>query len=302
MTKSKQRLVKRYGWAAALIALFMLLPFLRGYASRRADLILELARHAPSPQSAAAQYRAASLLRPDDAAIRLEWAEVYVQAERIDDAIKVLESSRDRAGVRRVVELLMQSGQYDEALARLEKTEHKDRPEFLKLKSETLMEKGEGIAACRPIEEALDANAGDDYVVLTAICYRAAGEDGRLSELPARVSSPEAAGTMKKLMLDKLAVAKELYARKLLNSSQRMLEALNDTGTEDELLLAKLYLANRPSPELERAKKELLEASATDPANLEAHQMLAETYAKLGDQASAERERGLVKRLLEGRP
>lgn len=252
------------------------------------DNLIELRARQLATSKNVGHLKLASLLQPFDDQIQLLLSDSYLEQGRPDLAIDALEQvSASQAG-ERLAQLQFELGRFEEA-----------RRSAGKLKSELAkrigmmagLESDGGEQVCQV--EALS----ESTKLLSGLCWLGYDRKDRISQIMQRISSPEALRALDGASRDKTLLAQAFYVRGLLRSSQRALDAGGDPKNSlGHILSAKIARSNHPQ-DLKTAQDSLEKAILLDPGNLEAHQLLHDTYLLLGETKKASQEAHKVKLL-----
>jgi tetratricopeptide (TPR) repeat protein len=198
-----------------------------------------------------------------------------------------------------IADLQARSGQYQEALKTLDRVLNEGiSAATLIAKSRVLLELDRGELAAQVAKDAVSYEPDSTPARLQlGLCQIVAGDEAGYAATIASLNGVAAVETLKTAHAYKLALARELYAQGLLRTSERILNGLDDSSTERYLLQARIQLAFADVP---AAQELLVRATKLDPANIEAHKLLEEVLLKLGDEAGADEQAGLIKSLQTG--
>jgi cytochrome c-type biogenesis protein CcmH/NrfG len=233
-----------------------------------AQLISEAAGTAPP--EAAVNYQLATWLDPSNEAGFLGVARIQIAVGHAETALKAL----DHAG---------------------------EGSEAASLRTRTTIELGRTSEAARRAASLAIPGRPDTDIILAALAYALANRPSDIPALMPLVSSPEAAGRITRIAAGDVALANELYASKLPESSRTILEKL-PTSFERNLLLGHIYHDRHSLENLATATGFLVTAVTINPANIEAHQLLAAVYAERGLIAESSDQTTLAQKLISKRP
>lgn len=273
MSKSTPSAVKFWvlAWltlASAAFGLAALWPLVPAYAHTQSQAF---ARDAEANRgAAAADYQLAVWLNPANESAHLGLAQAQIAAGHPADALANLNRAGQGSEVMRLtVQACIETGRYQAA----------------------------AVAASVLITDA----PTDSDLVLAALADTLAGQTTAANALTDRLTSPEAAQAIQKATASKFPLAAELYATGLLNGSQHVLLTLPQSY-ERNLLLARIDYTFHSHDSLTEAAGLLQFAITTNPAGLEARELLGSIDRDLGDTDAAATQTALINKLKSGRP
>ncbi len=173
--------------------------------------------------------------------------------------------------------------------------------EVVRLRTRTLLELGRANEAVTQIQPLIAPHASDSDILLAACTYALSAQSDHITPLIPLVSSPEAARQLALIQTDETSLAIELYASGLPESSRRLLTSLPTSFTRN-LLLGRLYYNRHTPSDLASATDFLTTAVALNPANLEAHQLLAAVYADRDLPVDSATQTALAQKLSDKKP
>lgn len=209
-----------------------------------------------------------------------------------------LDSSND-AAFAGLAQAQVAAGQPNEALQTL--TEAGEGREVARTKVRILLELGRYTEAAGFTAILTSDKAIQEDLVLTAIALSLAQQPAAIASLKTRVSSPAALQALARAEAGDIPLATELYARGLLRSSSALLLKL-PVSFERNLLLSRIVLSRTTPASLSQAEQYLSAALTQSPSQLEARRLLYRVYQAQGNQAGANHEAQLIRRLEAGQP
>jgi tetratricopeptide (TPR) repeat protein len=237
-------------------------------AARQSDKLVAEAGSVP-PAEAAADYKLAAWLDSDNQPAYLGLARTQVATGKADLAIKTLEKA----------------GQGSEAA---------------QLRLRTLLELGRTAEAADAAAPLAQPGQPDENLLLAAVTYALAGRQADLPALGPMLSA-DGRARLARITAGGVPFATELYRSGLPESARATLVKL-PVSFERNQLLARIHLDRHTKTDLEAASRYLEAAVVINPANIEAHQLLAGTYSDRGLTASAATQSELAAKLRAGRP
>jgi predicted Zn-dependent protease len=169
------------------------------------------------------------------------------------------------------------------------------------LKVKILMELGRDSAAAEDATALTSVPTTDSNLVLASLAYSLNNQASRINALLPRITSPEALQAADRAQAGKLALATQLYASGLLNSSNAVLQSL-PPSYERNIILSRIYYSNPTSTNLQHAQLLLNAAVAYDPSSIDAHRLLSRVYRSQNKTPQADSQTALVSKLQSGRP
>lgn len=269
--------------AAAVIAVAVIFAVAGlWYAHGQASQLIKAGDSATDPKQAILNYRLASLIDPRNYSLYQKQADIYIKLGQPDGAIRLLQHMPLRDSGFQIVQVQFRSHQYKAALDTANAVlDIKTLPDVMIMKSRILLEQGK-------TQEALDA-------AKNATSYAVGSTD---AERQLRLCQ----ALKDRKTMTTLALAKGLYSDGMLNAAEKLLVRETVASSEYYILLnqVELVLAQWEPSRLAYAKQAGEQGIAFDPANLELHKLLRNTYVLQGDKAGEARETEMINRLEQG--
>jgi Tfp pilus assembly protein PilF len=191
------------------------------------------------------------------------------------------------------------AGQAGAALVTLDRAGEGSAAAALRLR--TLMELGRTNEAADQATALATHTRSDADIILASLADDLAGRTTDLPVLIPLVSSPEAAQRISHAGSGKLALAAELYASGLPESSRALLTKLPPSFKRD-LLLGQIYYARHTESDLASATAYLESAVAFNPSDIPTRQLLASVYSDRQLTTESSNQTALVEKLSSGKP
>ncbi|HUD11951.1 MAG TPA: hypothetical protein VMS08_06075 [Candidatus Saccharimonadia bacterium] len=174
-------------------------------------------------------------------------------------------------------------------------------PDVAPLTVRTYIELGQYQQAAAKASLLTTPGSSDTNLLLAALAYGLDNHGSEITALLPRISSSDALQGAQRAQAGNLALASELYATGLLNSSKAMLLKLPVTY-ERNLLLSRIYFSQPNQSNLLRAEALLTTAISLQPASINARQLLTVVYRDENKLPQASWQAALVSKLQSGRP
>ncbi len=191
------------------------------------------------------------------------------------------------------------TGHAETALTALERAG--EGSEAAELRIRTLIELGRTSEAATRAATLGASGRSEADITLAALTYALAGRPADIAPLNALVSSPEALQHLARIVAGNVPLAGELYTAGLPESSRNLLLKLPVTF-ERNLLLGHIYYDQHTTADLSTATGYLTTALTLNPADIEAHKLLAAVYVDRNLPTDAANQNILVQKLLSGKP
>ena len=254
------------GSATALAALW---PLARAGAKAEAASLIGEAGSGNSAE-AAADYHLATWLDPSNPAGYIGLARTQILAGQADAALVTL----DRAG---------------------------EGSEAANLRLRTLIELGRTSEAAGRAATLAVPGRSDADLLLAGLTYALAGRTADIPALIPLVASPQTAQRISRAASGNLALASELFASGLPESSRALLIA-QPTSFERNFLLGQILYARHMPDDLKTATDYLESAVTLNPSDVPARRLLASVYSDRGLTAQSTAQTSLANKLESGRP
>lgn len=252
---------------------------------------------ASNPDVAAGYWEAGIALSPSSYHLVAHLAQHYQVQGKMDAAAKTWMKLPNEEGIDEAVKALFLAGKARDASELLLQAHQRfDDPHMVALRAMALAEMGQLRQAA---EVARQAEGGEDDITTMLLSIQLLNDNQDVDNLLSRLSSPEALQRAIRLKLSKNALSGYFYYYGLLDSAEMALKPGLGRSSEAHVLHGRILAAKGRSGD---AQKTLSDGIKLDPANIELHRLLADSYKKTGNHEAADKELDLVRRLERGRP
>lgn len=263
------------------------------YAHSQAASYASDAAHQTAAAISLLELQTAQVLDPGNPSYRQQLADRYVSQGDLRQAVDVLGNT---AGERiRKAGLFIRLGKPDAAITAVQGVTGSDAAV---MRSQAYLEEGRGADAQSAVQELSDDNA----LIQQALAMAANGKASDVSTLIPDANSATTQQHLRRIQGGGVALAQELYAAGLYQTTERVLASTPDSSAKSRLL-AHVALSKKPV-----IRQNLLDAQAAatqglklDPANLSLHSLLQDIDSQLGDQAGAAHQQQLINQLQTGK-
>jgi len=263
------------------------------YAHDQAASYAADAAHQAATTTSLLELQTAQVLDPGNPNYRQQLADRYVAQGELDQAVRVLGGTAGE-GIRKAG-LLIRLGKPDAAIMAVQGVTGTDTAV---VRSQAYLEEGRGADARSAVQDL----SSDTALLQQALALAAGSKAADIAALIPQADSATTKQRLRRIQSGGVALAQELYAGGLYQTTERVLATTPDSSAKFGLL-AHVALSKQPvtRQNLLAAQTAATQGLKLDPANLPLRLLLADIDSQLGDQAGVANQQRLINQLQSGK-
>ncbi len=307
MSKSKNLVKSKLFRITALVVLILVVLIAATFGRKQwrestSSKFFNLAINNQSKAEAPIWFEFAALLSSRPTEVRLQESLFYLGKNQPDAAISLIAADKSDSAQLQIASIQYQYGRLTAARATAEAITTDSNAKNALL-GRIYLEVGEDAKAITAAKQLASNDPTGGNRLQLGLDYLVVGDTANAQATVASLEPSEALGILRQASVDKYSLAVTLAHSGLLNTSERVLDGIQQKASDEWQLWGTVRMAHKPSlTDLKLTADNLTTAVKADPSSIKLRKLLREVYAKQNDEAGITSQTDLINRLESGTP